>query len=215
VLERLPEQSRIPALVQRIVAGHQNRAHRQVCSSSSTHPTRSYAGRRSTGARRAEGAPCARSAGARTARSMTHATVLRVKPSWKEAGRRISFDGAQPSFTTMRRAAAAGILRIALMHVGTDVVAAQYSVQCGQAWWLFKIGYDADYADCSPGQLLMQHTLRHARAAGLQRYELQGTTAHWTRMWACTEHTSNAVRVHGWQPAALATAGARTLSPAP
>ena len=226
VLERLPEQSRIPALVRRIVG---RRAWVRVCRQGS-YPSLTLdrdpdtiinAGRRSDlrrALRRAEKRGAVRFevlAPGPGAVDELYATLLRVEAaSWKgKQGTALSFDARLQAFfhDYARRAAVAGILRIALMHVGTDVVAAQYSVQCGQAWWLFKIGYDADYADCSPGQLLMQYTLRHARAQGLQRYELQGTTADWTRMWACTEHTSTAVRVHGWRPVALFTAGARTL----
>jgi len=226
VLERLPEQSRIPALVHKIIG---RRAWVRVCRQGA-YPSLTLdrdpdtiinAGRRSDlrrALRRAEKRGAVRFevlAPRPGAVDELYATVMRVEAaSWKGArGTALSFDARLQAFfhDYARRAAAAGILRIALMHVGTDVVAAQYAVQCGQAWWLFKIGYDAAYADCSPGQLLMQHTLGHARAAGLQRYELQGTTADWTRMWACTEHASHAVRVHGWRPTALAAAAARTL----
>ena len=226
VLERLPEQSRIPALVQRIVG---RRAWVRVCRQGS-YPSLTLdrdpdmiinAGRRSDlrrALRRAEKRGAVRfevlAPGPGTVDDL-YATVMRVEAaSWKgQQGTALRFDAKLRAFfhEYARRAAAAGILRIALMYVGTDVAAAQYSVQCGQAWWLFKIGYDADYADCSPGQLLMQHTLRHARAAGLQRYELQGVAEDWTRMWACTEHASTAVRVHRWWPAALAAAGTHIL----
>jgi len=129
--------------------------------------------------------------------------------SWKgRAGTALRQDARLGTFfhDYARRAARAGILRIARLHLGTSVAAAQYAVECGDAWWLFKIGYDARFADCSPGQLLMQHTLRVARERGLARYELQGVAADWTRLWPCTEHASIAVRAYRWGPAALAAA---------
>jgi CelD/BcsL family acetyltransferase involved in cellulose biosynthesis len=225
-LERLPERSRIPALMARIAG---RRAWVRVCRQG-PYPSlrldgdpdmRLNAGRRSDlrrALRRAARRGAVRFevlAPGPDAVDELYATLTRVEAaSWKgERRTALVYDARLRAFfhDYARRAAAAGILRIALLHLGTRVAAAQYAVQCGRAWWLFKIGYDADYADCSPGQLLMQHTLRHARAAGLERYELQGTTAEWTRMWGCTEHPSSAVRVHRWRPVALAAAGARAL----
>lgn len=225
-LERLPEQSLVPRIVQGVTG---RRALVRVCDQGD-YPSLILdrdpdamlnAGRRSDmrrALRRAERHGPVRfevRAPAPEQVDALYAQVMQVEAaSWKgHSGTALRFDGRLRAFfgDYAARAARAGILRIALMYIGAEVAAVQYAVECGQAWWLFKIGYDARFADCSPGQLLMQHTLRHAHASGLQRYELQGNSAPWTRLWGCQEHRSYAVRVHGWRPGALMAAAAQVL----
>lgn len=228
-LERLPDTSRIPALIRGVAGGrawvHTSRQAPYQRLSLAIDPDQALnAGRRSDlrrALRRAERRGPVRFeilAPAPQEVDALYATVMRVEAlSWKgRAGTALAQDARLRAFfhDYALRTASSGILRIALLHVGEDVAAVQYSIACGHAWWLFKIGYDASYADCSPGQLLMQHTLRAARAAGLARYELQGSSADWARMWVGTEHPTLAVRVHPWRSAALAAAatlGARFL----
>lgn len=91
------------------------------------------------------------------------------------------------------RAAEAGTLRLAFMHIDEQPVAMQIAIQCGGGYWLLKIGYDAALGSMAPGQLLMQDTLKASVEAGLKSYELWGHAAEWTRMWTTHEMESHCV----------------------
>jgi CelD/BcsL family acetyltransferase involved in cellulose biosynthesis len=80
-------------------------------------------------------------------------------------------------------AAAAGMLRIAFLRLGGQVAAMQLALEWQQRFWLLKIGYDPAFAACSPGQLLLRHTLGHAAVSGLRSYEFMGVMDDWTRLW--------------------------------
>lgn len=117
--------------------------------------------------------------------------------SWKAAaGTALTSDRAQGLFFAAfaRTAAAAGELRIALLRIGERPVAMQIAVLARQRFWLLKIAHDLDFDHCSPGQLLMRHTLRWAVQAGLQGYEFMGVMSAWTRLW--TNRTRAHLRVH-------------------
>lgn len=80
-------------------------------------------------------------------------------------------------------AARDGILRICFLRIDGRAVAMQFAAEWNNAFWLFKIGYDAGFERCSPGNLLMLETLRYAAVRGLGSYEFLGTNAAWTRAW--------------------------------
>ena len=72
----------------------------------------------------------------------------------------------------------------------------QLAVECGERFWLLKIGYDEEFARCSPGVLLMLHTVRYAATRGLKSYELLGRVEPWTRVWARSRvPTSRSARI--------------------
>ena len=60
-------------------------------------------------------------------------------------------------------------------------------------FWLLKISHDQAFSRCSPGQLLMLHTLRHAARSGLSSYEFMGVMDDWTALW--TQQTRRYVQV--------------------
>lgn len=125
-----------------------------------------------------------------------HEALLVESRSWKVlAGTALTDDVVQGGFfhRFTRAAAAQGMLRIALLRLGGRPVAMQIAAQWRQRFWLFKIAHDQDFDDCSPGQLLMHHTLQHALREGLLSYELMGLMDDWTRLW--TRHTRRHVRV--------------------
>lgn len=116
--------------------------------------------------------------------------------SWKgDSGHALRHDPVRGAFfrryahTAMR----AGMLRLALMRVGGVAVAMQIAVVWQERFWLLKIGYDPTYAKCSPGQLLMLHTVQHAAQQGLTSYEFLGNPAPWTEAW--TRNLRPCVRV--------------------
>lgn len=109
--------------------------------------------------------------------------------SWKgDSGHTLMHDPVRGAFfrryahTAMR----SGLLRLALMRVGGVAVAMQIAAVWQERFWLLKIGYDPAYAKCSPGQLLMLHTVQHAAQQGLKSYEFLGNPAPWTAAWTGT-----------------------------
>jgi CelD/BcsL family acetyltransferase involved in cellulose biosynthesis len=127
---------------------------------------------------------------------------------WKgRVGGALGCDEARGAF--FRRyapaAAARGILRLCFLRVGGQPAAVQLAVECGQRYWLLKIGYDEQFARCSPGALLLLQTLRYAATRGLRSYEFLGTSQPWTRMWTDRRQECVALRAYPWRARAVAT----------
>jgi len=76
-----------------------------------------------------------------------------------------------------------GILRLSFLRIGGQAAATQIAVQCADAFWLLKIGYDEQFAQCSPGTLLTAESLSYAARQGLRSYEFLGTVEPWVQMW--------------------------------
>jgi hypothetical protein len=106
--------------------------------------------------------------------------------SWKgREGTTLEHDGVRGDFFRRYALAACeqGILRLCFMRIGRQAAAMQFAVECGGRFWLLKISYDESFACCSPGTLLMLHTVRCAAERGLRSYEFLGTAAPWTAAW--------------------------------
>ena len=102
--------------------------------------------------------------------------------SWKQdAGTAIAVDPEKQAFFSafFRAAAAAGTMRVAFMRIDGRAVAMQLALEWRNRFWLFKIGYDQEFSRCSPGTLLMLHTLGWAAERGLTAYELMGNVEGW------------------------------------
>lgn len=130
--------------------------------------------------------------------------------SWKQAaGTALTADAWQGAF--FRRFAAAALytrtLRFAFLRLGGQVAAMQIALEWRQRFWLLKMSFDQAFASCSPGQLLMLHTLRHAARKGLLSYEFMGVMDDWTALW--TRETRRYLQVRA-TPLNLAT-GKRLL----
>ena len=76
-----------------------------------------------------------------------------------------------------------GGLRLCFMRINGRAVAAQIAVESGNRLWLLKVGYDEEYAHCSPGHVLMEETIRCAAQRQLASVEFLGSAATWTAMW--------------------------------
>lgn len=110
---------------------------------------------------------------------------------WKrQAGTAIASDPAKEAFfrAYLRSAAEAGTLRIAFLRIDGKAAAMQLAVEWAGRYWLYKIGYDEAYARCSPGTLLMLHTLGEAARRGLRSYELLGEAEPWIAELWTREH---------------------------
>ncbi len=117
--------------------------------------------------------------------------ALRVEAhSWKgRSGTALAQDSVRLPF--YRRYALelsrAGSLRIAFLRIDGRPIAMQLGVEHANRLWLLKIGYDQEYARCSPGQLLMLEVVRRAAAGGLETIEFLGSRAPWTETWTRQE----------------------------
>ena len=116
--------------------------------------------------------------------------------SWKEgAGTSLTADAWHGDFFRRftRDALPTGMLRIAFLRIGGQAVAMQIAAEWRRRFWLLKISHDQAFSRCSPGQLLMLHTLRHAALSGLLSYEFMGVMDGWTALW--TRETRRYVQV--------------------
>ena len=100
-------------------------------------------------------------------------------------------------------AAAQGILRLVFMRIAGRAVGMQIAVECARRFWLLKIGYDESVARCSPGNLLMLHTVQYAAARGLLSYEFLGGAAPWTATWTKTLRQCTVVRAYPFSAAGM------------
>ncbi len=72
---------------------------------------------------------------------------------------------------------------IALLYCGNKAVAGQYLIRTARWEHVYKIGYDEAFANCSPGQLLMQHVIERAKASdAIDRVSLV-TGDDWHNYW--------------------------------
>jgi hypothetical protein len=108
---------------------------------------------------------------------------------WKGAsGSALALDSAHGQFYRRYAAEACrrGMLRLCFLRIGGEPAAMQIALECGERFWLLKIGHDERYARCSPGTLLTLHTLQYAATRGLRSYEFLGHEEAWTRKWTST-----------------------------
>lgn len=131
--------------------------------------------------------------------ALLDAAIAVEAKSWKARSKTaLAFDAAQEAFFRRyaRLAAESGILRVSLMKIAGEIAAVQIGVECDDAFWLFKIGYDERFAACSPGNLLMLESIRCAANRGLSSFEFLGKAASWTRVWTETERPNQRLRFY-------------------
>jgi CelD/BcsL family acetyltransferase involved in cellulose biosynthesis len=124
--------------------------------------------------------------------------------SWKrEAGTAIAVDRAKESCFRhyFRSACERGEFRIAFMRIDGRAVAMQMALEYLGRYWLFKIGFDEEYERCSPGTLLMLHTIGWAANRELRAYELLGNLEPWiAQFWTREQHDCLWVRAYPFNP---------------
>lgn len=106
--------------------------------------------------------------------------------SWKgAAGTALAADPVRGDFYRHYALAASerGILRLVFLRIGGRAVGMQIAIECGDRFWLLKIGHDEQFSKCSPGTLLMLHSISYAACRGLRSYEFLGIEEPWTRVW--------------------------------
>jgi CelD/BcsL family acetyltransferase involved in cellulose biosynthesis len=104
-----------------------------------------------------------------------------------------------------RWSAGRGVLRLAVLRVDGRAVAFHYALEEHGIYYPLKGGYDATFARCSPGKLVIQATLSRAFSLGLRRYELLGDQAPYKFSWA--SDARELVRLDAFAPTAGGVAG--------
>jgi len=83
-----------------------------------------------------------------------------------------------------RRMAANGHLRIAFLRVDGVGIAMQLIIQHASRFWIYKVGYDEQWAEHSPGVQLMWDVMRYACESRMAGVELLGKVEDWLTIWA-------------------------------
>jgi CelD/BcsL family acetyltransferase involved in cellulose biosynthesis len=122
--------------------------------------------------------------------------ALRLEASgWKrDSGTSICSDPAVERFYRLLadRATAAGWLRLMFLTVGGRRIATSYGSCFGGRLFLFKTGYDPEYATCSPFKLLTFFAIQSAYAERLTEVDFLGDAEPWKLEWTETR------RPHDW-----------------
>lgn len=122
--------------------------------------------------------------------------ALRLEASgWKDkAGTSITSDPAVHRFYSLLapRAAEHGWLRLMFLTVGGRRIATSYGSCFDGRLFLFKTGYDPDYAACAPFKLLTYFAVERAFAEGLREIDFLGDAEPWKLEWTSTS------RAHEW-----------------
>jgi CelD/BcsL family acetyltransferase involved in cellulose biosynthesis len=114
---------------------------------------------------------------------------------WKrEAGSAIACDPAVRRFytTLVERGTAAGWLQLLFLTVGGRRIATSYGACFKKKLFLFKTGYDPDFATGAPFKILTYFAIREAYARGLTEVDFLGDAEPWKREWTPTS------RGHDW-----------------
>jgi CelD/BcsL family acetyltransferase involved in cellulose biosynthesis len=131
--------------------------------------------------------------------------------SWKrEAGTAILCLPEEEAFIRHYADAAShqGFMRLCFLSVGGRRVAMQIAMVAAGAFWLLKVGYDAEYGRCSPGVLLLRDSLAYAAAEGLSSFQFLGRNEPWIAQWTSTERPTVAVHAYPLSPRGGAALGA-------
>jgi CelD/BcsL family acetyltransferase involved in cellulose biosynthesis len=87
-------------------------------------------------------------------------------------------------YTGLAQAAArGGYFSLTFLVFEGKRIAAQYGLTRRGAYSLMMTCYDEAFAECSPGQLLMEDVLKRAIADGLQGFEFLGVEGAWKLAW--------------------------------
>ena len=127
---------------------------------------------------------------------------------WKrEAGTAITCDPAVQRFYTalIERGTAAGWLQLLFLKVGDRRIATSYGASFNDRLFLFKTGYDPEFATGAPFKILTYFAIREACAQGLREVDFLGDAEPWKLEWTST------TRGHDWLFIFAGTMRARLL----
>ena len=81
-----------------------------------------------------------------------------------------------------------GTLLVCFLEVNGSPIATILGIEYGQRLWVLKMGYDEQWAPCSPGIQLTMETIRYAFEQGLKGYEFLGSEEPWQAIWPRSRH---------------------------
>lgn len=110
-------------------------------------------------------------------------------------------------FDMLRGYAPDGRVVIALLNVGTALVAAQVCLLSHERLWILKIGYDAAFHKLSPGLILMSEVIKHAYDIGLQGIEFLGSAESWVDAWRPSRRQYRLMAAYPYNVGSLTTLG--------
>ncbi|MGX2040716.1 GNAT family N-acetyltransferase [Methylocaldum sp. MU1018] len=82
-----------------------------------------------------------------------------------------------------------GWLRLYLLTVGEQTIAAIYCYRFGGIFSFYQSGYDPAWSDCSPGALIMLHAVREAIAEGAREFDFLRGEESYKSLWTSTART--------------------------
>jgi CelD/BcsL family acetyltransferase involved in cellulose biosynthesis len=127
---------------------------------------------------------------------------------WKQqAGTAIGCNPQVERFYTslVREGTGAGWLHVLFLTLAGRRIATSYGACFQNRLFLFKTGYDPEYAACAPFKLLTYLAIRDAYARGLVEVDFLGDSEPWKLEWTST------VRAHDWLFVFAKTPRARLL----
>ncbi len=80
----------------------------------------------------------------------------------------------------------------------------QIAVIQSRRFWLLKVGYDAAYSRCSPGQLLTRETIAYAAEQRLLTFEFLGRCEAWTDLWTSLRRECVSIVAYPWTLSGMA-----------
>ncbi|MCP9469220.1 MAG: GNAT family N-acetyltransferase [Nitrospira sp.] len=81
-----------------------------------------------------------------------------------------------------------GSLRVCFLSVQGIAIATILGIEEEGRFWVLKIGYDEQWARCSPGIQITMETIRYAFEKHLEAYEFLGSEEPWQAMWPHRRH---------------------------
>lgn len=143
-------------------------------------------------------------------------TALRLKHVWLTSKGMISFGlSHKATHAFVLAAAERGLLKVAVLRVGDRVAAVELGFTCGTTYRSLIGSYDPEFAEGSPGHMLIGHMLDHCASLGLDTYDFLAPNDGYKEEWATggTTVTSgfHAVTAKG-AAAAFAMGGLRPLA---
>jgi CelD/BcsL family acetyltransferase involved in cellulose biosynthesis len=132
------------------------------------------------------------------------ATALAVQPRPRAFFRRLC-----------ELAAEQGVLRLAFLRIGGRPAAVQIAAEQHGRYSLFKIGFDEQFARCSPGNLLLLYSVRRAAELGLRSFDFLGAAEPWTELWTTEVRPCIDLSVYPrspWSPLAAGEDAARATA---
>jgi len=145
----------------------------------------------------------------RAAIQAAYPDVIRLEASgWKaQEGTAICADPAVEQFYARltERASERRWLELLFLTCGGRRIAMSYGSTYAGRLFLFKTGYDPEYATCAPFKLLTYFAIQHACAHGVGEFDFLGDAEPWKLEW------TSAIRSHEWLFVFAPTRRARLL----